>query len=74
LCKEDDIAELLAFCIAETSEALEVQYRHIPPDRSPVTYPLVAAEMVNRTAIPLHPAAARYYSSKGYIAKPDQAG
>jgi len=70
----DDIAELLAFCIAETSEALEVQYRHIPPDRSPVTYPLVAAEMVNRTAIPLHPAAARYYSSKGYIARPNQAG
>jgi uncharacterized protein len=69
---DNDIAELLAFCIAETSEALEVQYRHLPPDRSPVTYPLVAAEMA-RTAIPLHPAAARYYSSKGYIAEPNQA-
>jgi TRAP-type uncharacterized transport system substrate-binding protein len=64
----DDVAELLAFCIAETSEALEVQYRHIPPDRSPVTYPLVPTEMA-KTAIPLHPAAARYYVSKGYIAK-----
>jgi TRAP-type uncharacterized transport system substrate-binding protein len=65
----DDIAELLAFCIAETSEALEIQYRHIPPDKSPVTYPLVPTEMA-KTAIPLHPAAARYYVSKGYIAKP----
>ncbi|HUY18589.1 MAG TPA: TAXI family TRAP transporter solute-binding subunit [Candidatus Binataceae bacterium] len=64
----DDIAELLAYCIAETSEALEVQYRHLAPERSPVTYPLVPTEMA-RTAIPLHPAAARYYASQGYIAK-----
>jgi TRAP-type uncharacterized transport system substrate-binding protein len=64
----DDIAELLAFCIAETSEALERQYRHIPPERSPVTYPLTPAGLA-KTAIPLHPAAARYYASKGYIDK-----
>jgi TRAP-type uncharacterized transport system substrate-binding protein len=64
----DDIAELLAFCIAETSDALERQYRHMPPERSPVTYPLTPAELAN-TAIPLHPAAARYYASKGYIDK-----
>lgn len=62
----DDIAELLAFCIAETSKALEIQYRHIPPERSPVTYPLTPSGMA-KTAIPLHPAAARYYASKGYI-------
>jgi len=61
----DDIAELLAFCIAETSDRLEAQYRHLPPEHSPVTYPLVATEMV-KTAIPLHPAAERYYMSKGY--------
>jgi len=64
----DDIAELLAFCIAETSEALERQYRHVPPERSPVTYPLTPAGMA-KAAIPLHPAAARYYASKGYIDK-----
>jgi uncharacterized protein len=64
----DDIAELLAFCIAETSDALERQYRHIPPERSPVTYPLTPAGLA-KTAIPLHPAAARYYASKGYIDK-----
>jgi uncharacterized protein len=65
----DDVAELLAYCIAETSDALEIQYRHIPPERSPVTYPLIAAQMA-RTALPLHPAAARYYASKGYIESP----
>ena len=64
----DDIAEMLAFCIAETSDALERQYRHIPPERSPVTYPLTPAGLA-KTAIPLHPAAARYYASKGYIDK-----
>ena len=64
----DDVAELLAFCIAETSKALESQYRHIPPERSPVTYPLTPAGMA-KTAIPLHRAAARYYLSKGYIDK-----
>jgi TRAP transporter TAXI family solute receptor len=64
----DDVAELLAFCIAETSDRLEVQYRHLPPDRSPVTYPLIAARMA-KAAIPLHPAAERYYQSKGYLAK-----
>lgn len=64
----DDIAELLAFCIAETSDGLERQYRHIPPQQSPVTYPLTSAGMA-KTAIPLHPAAARYYASKGYINK-----
>jgi TRAP-type uncharacterized transport system substrate-binding protein len=64
----DDLAELLAFCIAETSDRLEVQYHHLPPERSPVTYPLVASEMA-KTAIPLHPAAESYYASKGYIGK-----
>jgi TRAP-type uncharacterized transport system substrate-binding protein len=33
-----------------------------------VTYPLVPTGMA-QTAIPLHPAAARYYVSKGYISK-----
>jgi uncharacterized protein len=64
----DDIAELLAFCIAEISKALERQYSQIPPERSPVTYPLTPIGMA-KTAIPLHPAAERYYASKGYIAK-----
>jgi hypothetical protein len=62
----EDVAYLLAWCIGETRAALEAQYRHIPPERSPVTYPLDPAKMA-RTPIPLHPGAARYYSEYGYL-------
>jgi hypothetical protein len=69
LCRADlpdGIARLATWCMVKTRRALEVQYAHIPPERSPVTYPLVPADMA-RTPIPLHPAAARVY------AEPDDA-
>ena len=56
----DDIAYLIAWCMCERREALERQYRHIPPERSAVTYPLVPAKIAT-TSIPLHPGAERYY-------------
>jgi TRAP-type uncharacterized transport system substrate-binding protein len=64
LCRADltdEIAELATWCMVKTRRALEVQYAHIPPERSPLTYPLVPADMA-RTPIPLHPAAARVYA------------
>ena len=57
----DDIAYLTVWCMVKTRRALEAQYAHLPPDHSPVTYPLVPADMA-RTPIPLHPAAARAYA------------
>jgi TRAP-type uncharacterized transport system substrate-binding protein len=62
----EDVAYLLAWCLGETRAALESQYRHIPPERSPVTYPLDPATMA-RTPIPLHPGAERYYREYGYL-------
>jgi len=62
----EDVAYLVAWCIGETRAALEAQYRHIPPERSPVTYPLEPPKMA-RTPIPLHPGAARYYHEYGYL-------
>jgi TRAP transporter TAXI family solute receptor len=62
----EDVAYLLAWCLGETRAALESQYRHIPPERSPVTYPLDPATMA-RTPIPLHPGAERYYRERGYL-------
>jgi TRAP-type uncharacterized transport system substrate-binding protein len=56
----DDVAYLLAWCMCERREVLERFYRHIPPERSPVTYPLVPAKIA-KTSIPLHPGALRYY-------------
>jgi hypothetical protein len=57
----DDVAYLAVWCMVKTRRALEAQYAHLPPDHSPVTYPLVPADMA-RTPIPLHPAAARAYA------------
>ncbi len=57
----DDVAYLATWCMVKTRRALEVQYAHLPPDHSPVTYPLVPADMA-RTPVPLHPASARAYA------------
>jgi hypothetical protein len=57
----DDVAYLAAWCMVKTRRALEAQYAHLPRDHTPVTYPLVPADMA-RTPIALHPAAARAYA------------
>ena len=62
----DDIAYALAWSLVERWETIELQYRHIPPDRSPVTYPIVPAEAC-RTPIPLHPGAERYFREAGHL-------
>jgi hypothetical protein len=56
----DDVAYLIAWCMCERRQILERFYSHIPPERSPVTYPLVPAKIA-KTTIPLHPGAERYY-------------
>ncbi|MQY09674.1 TAXI family TRAP transporter solute-binding subunit [Actinomadura macrotermitis] len=58
----DDLAHLIAWILGETRATIEAQYRHIPPERSPLTYPLDPVAM-GRTPVPLHPGAARYYRS-----------
>ncbi|WP_326600427.1 TAXI family TRAP transporter solute-binding subunit [Streptomyces sp. NBC_01803] len=58
----DDVAYAIAWVLGETRDVLERQYRHIPPERSPVTYPLDPVTM-GRTPVPLHPGAARYYDA-----------
>jgi TRAP-type uncharacterized transport system substrate-binding protein len=59
---DDDVAYAVAWVLGETRHLLEAQYRHLPPERSPVTYPLDPQAM-GRTPIPLHPGAARYYAA-----------
>ncbi|GAA1846162.1 TAXI family TRAP transporter solute-binding subunit [Agromyces salentinus] len=63
LCREDldeDVAYLATWCMVKTRLALESQYQHIPPDHTPVGYPLDPAEMQD-TPVPLHPGARRAY-------------
>ena len=57
----DEVAYLAVWCMVKTRHALEAQYAHLPPGHSPVTYPLVPADMA-RTPVPLHPAAAHAYA------------
>ncbi|MFC6880800.1 TAXI family TRAP transporter solute-binding subunit [Actinomadura yumaensis] len=58
----DDVAYAIAWVLGETRGTIERQYRHLPPERSPVTYPLDPAAM-GRAPIPLHPGAAAYYDA-----------
>lgn len=73
ICRDDlpdEIARLAAWCMIATRSALEVQYQHIPADRSPVGHPLVPTQI--RTApIPLHPAAQSAFEVVGDYATND---
>ena len=62
----DDIAYLLTWCLVETRDVIEAQYRHLRPERSPLSYPLEPKAMA-QSPVPLHPAARRYYSEAGYL-------
>ncbi len=63
----EDIAHLLTWCLVETRNVIEGQYRHIPSERSPVNWPLDPRKMAV-TPLPLHPGAERYYREAGHIA------
>lgn len=64
----DDVAHLLTWCLIETRAQIERGYHHIPPERSPLTYPLEPAAMA-RPSLPLHPGAQRYYEEAGILAR-----
>ena len=62
-CRDDlaeDLAFLITWCLVETRAQFERQFRHLPPERAPVTYPLVPQAMA-QTPVPLHPGARAYY-------------
>lgn len=62
----DDIAYMITWILCETSEILERQYRHLPVEHSPVTYPLDPRKMA-KTSIKLHPGAEKYYRDAGIL-------
>jgi hypothetical protein len=68
----EDVAFLITWCLVETRATIERQYRHLPPERSPLTYPLEPPAMA-QTSLPLHPGAERYYRSHGYLTNPQPA-
>lgn len=62
----EDVGYLLTWCLVETRDSIERQYRHLRPDRSPLTYPLNPKKMA-QPPIPLHDGARRYYTQAGYL-------
>ncbi|TPX06723.1 uncharacterized protein E0L32_002219 [Thyridium curvatum] len=62
----EDIAYLLTWCLVERRHELEAQYAHIPPERSPLSYPLDPVAMA-KPSIPLHAGARRFYQAGGYL-------
>lgn len=62
----EDVAHLLTWCLVELREGIERQYRHLPPTRSPLSYPLVPEAMAKPT-VPLHPGARRYFEEAGVL-------
>lgn len=56
-----EVAYLLTWCLVETRYVIEGQYKHIPVDKSPITYPLIPKKMA-QTSIPLHEGAQKFYS------------
>ena len=62
----EDVAFLLTWCLVETRNVIERQYHHLPPQRSPLSYPLVPRNMA-RTSIQLHEGARRYYRETEHL-------
>jgi uncharacterized protein len=60
----DDVAALLSWVFINTRSMLEVQYSHIPPEQSPLTWPLDPKAMA-KSHLPLHPAAKKIYGKAG---------
>ena len=64
---DEEVAHLITWCLAETRQIIERAYAHLPPARSPLSCPLVPADMA-RTSIALHAGARRYYQEAGHLA------
>lgn len=64
----DDVGSMIAWCLVETRDILERQYRHIPPEHSPISYP-IQPQTVARTPIPLHPGAEEEYAALGVLSQ-----
>ena len=57
-----EVAYLLTWCLVETRQLLEGQYKHMKPEKSPLSYPLEPSKMA-QTPVPLHTGAHEYYSN-----------
>ena len=61
-----DVAELLTWSLVHTRANLERQFKHIPPEKCALTYPLDPVQMA-KTSLDLHPAAKKVYEAIGAL-------
>jgi uncharacterized protein len=64
---DEELAYRITSMMVEEREHLESRFRHLPPDRSPMTYPIDPFTMWKGLGAPLHPGAERYYRENGYM-------
>jgi uncharacterized protein len=64
---DPEIAYRITSVMVEERSHLESRFKHLPPDRSPMTYPVDPNVMWKGLGAPLHPGAERYYREKGYM-------
>lgn len=62
----EDVAHLLTWCLVEQRLTFERPYHHMPPHRSPLSYPLDPLKMA-ASPIPLHQGAKRFYAAAKYL-------
>jgi TRAP transporter TAXI family solute receptor len=64
---DEDLAYRITSTMVEERSHLEARFRHLPPERSPMTYPIDPNTMWKGLGAPLHPGAERYYRENGYM-------
>ncbi|OFW17926.1 MAG: hypothetical protein A3H27_08635 [Acidobacteria bacterium RIFCSPLOWO2_02_FULL_59_13] len=65
----EELAHTITAVMVEERSELEARYRHLPRERSPMTYPMDPYTMWKGIGAPLHPGAERYYREKGYMSQ-----
>jgi TRAP-type uncharacterized transport system substrate-binding protein len=63
----DELAHMITAVMVEERAELEARYRHLPYERSPMSYPIDPYTMHKGLGAPLHPGAEKYYRDNGYL-------
>jgi TRAP-type uncharacterized transport system substrate-binding protein len=63
----DDLAGMITAVMVEERAEFEARYRHLPYERSPLSYPIDPFTMHKGLGAPLHPGAEQYYRDNGYL-------
>lgn len=64
---DEDLAYRITRIMVERRAELEGRFKHLPPEKSPLTYPIDPYKMWKGVSAPLHPGAERYYREQGYM-------